>query len=83
MTIVIVRLVRRRTSIDWRILQLHFPVNYASSMELVQCHQDMAQVVLHLALGQVIVLHATVDVISINVATMVVPTIGHQRWMRS
>jgi hypothetical protein len=41
----------------------------------------MVQVLVHLALGQVIVLHATINVISVNVATMVVPTIGHQQRM--
>jgi hypothetical protein len=42
MTFVIVHLIRWRTSIDWRILWLHFPVNYASGMGWVQHHQDMA-----------------------------------------
>ena len=77
-TITIAPLVPRQRAVDQRVPRLDVPVHYAGCMERVQRYQAVAEVLLHLALRQEIVLLAIVIVVfpSVIDAIIIVPAVG-------
>ncbi len=77
-TITIAPLVHRQRAVDQRVLQLDVPVHYDGCVKRVQRYQEVAEVLLHIALRQVIALLAIVVVVfpSVVDAIIIVPAVG-------
>jgi hypothetical protein len=65
--------VPRRRAVDQRVPRLDVPVHYAGGVQRVQRYQEVAEVVLHLALGEVVIvlLLATIVVVVVVFSSVV------------
>ena len=77
-TITIAPLVLRQRPVDQHVPRLAVPVHYAGCVKRVQRYQEVAEVLLHIALRQVIALLAIIVVVfpSVADAIMIVPAVG-------